>query len=189
MSFEYFQRRRLAFVELHDVLLCLSLQPVETSLNGSTVFWCNSTEPAIISKPAEGAPCAFIQVINEKLNNTGPSTGSWGTPLAAGFQPDSVLHWALPFLIFLAVHLYYPHFLSILVRILWETVLKALLKYRQTTSIALLSSAQLVILSEKVIRLVKQYFLLVKLCCLPLIIFLSSAYLEMAARFITFLGT
>lgn len=59
----------------------------------------------------------------------------------------------------------------------------------QTTSIALLSSAQLVILSEKVIRLVKQYFLLVKLCCLPLIIFLSSAYLEMAARFITFLGT
>ena len=56
-----------ALVELHQVPLCPTLQPVQVSLNGSTAFWTISQSPqfCIISKLAEGTLCPFIQVIDE----------------------------------------------------------------------------------------------------------------------------
>ena len=54
----------LSLVELHQVPLCLTLQPVQVSLNGSTAFWCvsHSFQLYIISKIAEGGLYPFIQV-------------------------------------------------------------------------------------------------------------------------------
>jgi len=58
----------LALVEL-QVLLCLALQPVQVTLNGSTACWCIhcSSQFCVISKLAEGALCPFIQIIDEEV--------------------------------------------------------------------------------------------------------------------------
>jgi len=80
----------------------------------------------------------------KKLNKTGPSIDPLGTPLVTSLQLDSELLittlWVLPFSQFsihLTDHSSSLHFLSFPRRILWETVSKALLKSRQTTSTAL----------------------------------------------------
>lgn len=91
----------LAFVEFQKVPLCPSLQPVQILLDGSTALQGigYSSQFCIISKLAEQALCPFIQVIHE-LVNTGPSIDSWGTPLVAGLQLDSV-----PLITSLIIHL------------------------------------------------------------------------------------
>ncbi|XP_064323789.1 uncharacterized protein LOC135316058 [Phalacrocorax carbo] len=92
------------------------------------------------------------------LNRTGPSTDPWGTPPVTGLQPDSArLIMTLGVLILseFCVHLTVPssnpHFLSLPVRMLWETVSNALLKSRQTTSTALPSSTQPVTPAQKAV--------------------------------------
>lgn len=61
------QVQDLSLVEPYKVPLCTTLQPVQTSLNGSTDLWCvrHSSQLHIISKVAEGAFYPFIQVIDE----------------------------------------------------------------------------------------------------------------------------
>ena len=78
------------------------------------------------------------------LNKTGSSTSHWEHYLSTDLQLDSALMittlWALPvskFSIHLTVHSSIPHFLSLSTRMLWETVSKALLKSKCTTSFAL----------------------------------------------------
>ena len=58
----------LAFVELHQILLCPALQPVQVSLNGSTAFWCvsPSSQLGVISKLAGSALSLLIQVTDEQ---------------------------------------------------------------------------------------------------------------------------
>jgi len=58
----------LSLVELHQVPLCPTLQRVQVSLDGSTVFQCihHSSQFCVISKLAEGTLCPFIQLIDYK---------------------------------------------------------------------------------------------------------------------------
>ena len=57
----------LALVELHQVPLHPTLQPVQVSLNGSTALQCIShlSQFCVISELAEGTLCPFIQVNDE----------------------------------------------------------------------------------------------------------------------------
>jgi len=57
------------FVELHQVPLCPTLQPVQISLNGNTAFCCIShfSQFSVTSKLAEGTLCPYIQVIDEEI--------------------------------------------------------------------------------------------------------------------------
>jgi len=59
----------LALVDLHQVPLCSTLQPVQVSLNGSTAFWCihHSSQFCVTCKLAEGTLQLFIQVIDEEV--------------------------------------------------------------------------------------------------------------------------
>lgn len=65
---------------------------------------------------------------------------------------------------------------------LWETVLKTLLKSRETTSTAFLSSTRQVTWSKKETRLVKQDPLLTNPCCLGLMSWLSCMCCMMALK-------
>jgi len=59
----------LALVEIHQIPLCPTLQPVQVTLNGSTACRCihHSSQFGVISKLAEGILYPFIQVIDEEV--------------------------------------------------------------------------------------------------------------------------
>ncbi|PKU44305.1 hypothetical protein llap_5392 [Limosa lapponica baueri] len=63
------QHPTLAFIEVHQVPLCPTLQPVQVSLDGGTAFWCVShpSQFCVISKLAEGTFRPFIQDIDENI--------------------------------------------------------------------------------------------------------------------------
>jgi len=57
----------LDIVDLHQVSLCPTLQPVQISLDDNAAFWHVRRSPQIhvISKLSEGTIYPFIQVIDE----------------------------------------------------------------------------------------------------------------------------
>jgi len=81
----------LALVELHQVPLCPTLQPVQVSLMAAQPSGVSTTPPSLVS------PADLLRVhsnsssrsLMKKLNKTGPSTDPWGTPLVTGLQLDS----------------------------------------------------------------------------------------------------
>lgn len=92
-----------------------------------------SCQSSVISKIAEGMP--IMQTINEDVNRIGPSIDPWGTLLVTGPHLDFVqlitTLRAQPFIqspIHLTVCSSNMNVSSLSVRILWETVPKALLK-------------------------------------------------------------
>jgi len=121
------------------------------------------------------------------LNGIGPSVDPWSTLLITGLQLDFMplitVPWAQPFRQFsirLAVCSPSPCFRGFSVRILWQTVLKALLKSRQSSRQYPLLSAHL--LSQSFLcRLVKRDFF-VDPCWLVVISLLFFMCLEMASR-------
>jgi len=64
------QAAALTHVESHKVPLCPTFQPVQTSLKGSTSFWCLShfSQLYIICKLAEAALFPFIQATDEDIS-------------------------------------------------------------------------------------------------------------------------
>ena len=83
------------------------------------------------------------------FNRTGPNIEPCGTPLVTGHQldltPFTTTLWAQPssqFFIQRRVRPSKPRAVTFPRRMLWETVTKALLKFRQTTSTAFLSSTK-----------------------------------------------
>lgn len=90
----------------------------------------------VICKPDKSAPhhlsCIFIKMLNRTDVNTDP----WGTPLVIGLQVEydlltTILAWSSDqFFIHLVVHPSSPYCPNLETRILWVTVLKALLKSR-----------------------------------------------------------
>ncbi|KAK1197403.1 TENS3 protein, partial [Pygoscelis papua] len=82
-----------------------------------------------------------VELLMKVWNSIGPSISSWGIMLVTCLLVDLVQLitslWAQPFSQFsihLTVHLSNPCFVSLFMRMLWETMIKALLKSRQATS-------------------------------------------------------
>jgi len=73
----------LSLSELHQIPVNLFLQPVMVFLHGSMTPWHISrlSQFYVICKLAEGTLCPIIQIVNEDINNIGPSSDPWGTPL------------------------------------------------------------------------------------------------------------
>lgn len=130
----------LPFTELDEGLVCPFLLPVKVLLNGNTPTWCIGcySQIYIISRLAEGALCLPLsRSLMNMFSSIGPSTYPWSTPLVNILQEDFVLlittlsAWQFSqFSHHLTVHLSNPYFISLSIRMLQETVPKALLKSR-----------------------------------------------------------
>jgi len=134
----------LPLVEPHEVHTGPALQLVQVPLDGTPSFWCVcTTQLGVICKLAEGA-LNLVMSLMKILNSTGPSMDPSGTPpvtnLHLDIKPLTTTLWLQPsnqFLIHPTVHPSNPYLPNLERRMLWGTVLKALQKSRQITSIAL----------------------------------------------------
>ena len=106
-------------------------------------FWwvSHSSQLCIVSKFAECGLYPFAQLLDENVEQTGPSTSPQETLLVTGLLLDSMPLitnlWALPvsqFSIHITVHSSVPHFLSLITKLLWGAVRNALLKSKVRNS-------------------------------------------------------
>lgn len=123
------------------------------------------------------------------LNSIVPSVNPWVTPTGTGLQLDIFpLFITLraqqfsQFLIYFSVHLSSPCFMSLSVKMLWEAVLKTLLKIYIKYFYCLYLTTKKIITSQKAARLVRHGFRFINPCWLFPATFFSFTSLELVSK-------
>lgn len=80
------------FVQLQEVLANPFLQPVQVSLNGSTILWSTThfSQSCIISKLADSMLCPSIPVINTDITTLSTNSHNIDRWVIRSFQPISL---------------------------------------------------------------------------------------------------
>lgn len=136
------------WTQLLSLNVCANVHPSDGM--HSTLGYQPLLQSLFYQQTCKGGILPFHQSLMNKLNNIGTSVEPQRTVACFRLDPVPLITtlWVLlfsHFSIHLTAHSSNPHFLSLLMRMLWKTELKALLKLRLTVSTALPSSLQAVV--------------------------------------------